>query len=143
MKWTVLMTAFVLTSCTGDIRMGKTWTAQELLDLADRTLGTQAAVARIECRRPAEAGSLKACYVVNGPAGTVRKPLDDGLQPDLKLLGDWSFTSGTASATYQTQTGQKMNLSVVYGANDGYTLLDEDVPAGQGTLHVYAAPATP
>ena len=55
-KWTVLMTAFVLTSCTGDIRMGKTWTAHELLDLADRTLGTQAAVARIECRRPAEAG---------------------------------------------------------------------------------------
>lgn len=136
------MTAFVLTSCMGDIRMGKTWTAQELLELADKALETQGAVSRIECRRPTEAGSLKACYVVKGPAGTVRKPLDDGLA-ELKLLGDWSFTSGTASATYQTQTGRKMNLSVVYGANDGFTLLDEDVPAGQGTLHVYAAPATP
>ncbi|GGL11311.1 hypothetical protein GCM10010844_32480 [Deinococcus radiotolerans] len=98
---------------------------------------------QIECRRPPEEGSRKACYLVNGPAGVVRKHLDDGLRPALKLLGDWSFTSGTASATYQTQTGRTMNLSVVYGGNDGYTLVDEPVPPGQGTLHVYAAPATP
>lgn len=139
-RWAALL-ALILTACWPGRPMGKEWTSDTLMAYATAQVTSTTPATQIPCREAALDG-LQACFAVNGPVGSVRTPLDEAFGKELHLLGDWQFVGGGGAATYQTRAGEKLNLGLVYGANDGYTMIMEDLPKGtQGVLHVFVESA--
>ena len=141
MKWLVPILTLALTACWIGRPMGKEWTSDSLMAYATEQVTSTTPSTQIPCREDALEG-LQACFAVNGPVGSVRTPLDEAFGEDLHRLGEWQFVGGGGAATYQTRAGTKLNLSLVYGADDGYTMIMEDLPKGaQGVLHVFVETA--
>ncbi|WP_291428548.1 hypothetical protein [Deinococcus sp.] len=115
----------------------KEWTREELMAYAVAAVKEHAPVKEIPCARP-PADSLKTCFSVDGPSGSVTTVLSEVLSKDLKPLGDWRFTGGSAAATFRTGGSRPLDLDLLYGADDGVTVILEDLPEGaQGVLSVF------
>ncbi|MBZ9715924.1 hypothetical protein [Deinococcus multiflagellatus] len=136
MKPALMLFPLLLTACWQGRPMGKEWTPQALMEFAAETVKSTTPVTQIECRDEGT-GSLKACFAVDGPVGSVRTPLDEAFSGDLKLMGDWQFTGNVGSATYQTRAGEKMNVGLVYAAKGPTSAIMEQLPEGAaGILYV-------
>ncbi|GGS43547.1 hypothetical protein [Deinococcus knuensis] len=140
MKWSAAVLALLLTACWQGKPMGKEWSKETLMAFAVDTIKTKTPSTEIPCRSTAHNG-LQACFAVNGPVGSVRTPLDEAFGEELHQLDDWRFVGDGGAVAYETRGGDALELGLVYGANDGYTVIIEKLPKGaQGVLHVFVEP---
>jgi len=137
MRWGAIVLTLLLNACWQGSPMGKTWTKEALLAYAVDTIKAHTPSTEIPCRSTALNG-LQACFAVNGPVGSIRTPADQAFGEALHQLADWAFFGGGGAATYVTRGGEALELGLVYGADDGYTIIMEKLPKGaQGVLHVF------
>nr|RIX96384.1 hypothetical protein D3W47_20380 [Deinococcus sp. RM] len=141
MRWGAVMLTLVLTACWQGKPMGKEWSMQELMGLATDTLKATGAVEEVSCRDSAKRG-LETCFAVNGSVGSFRTAVDDVFAERLHRLGDWEFHGENGAVTYETRTGQTLQVGLVYSPNDEFRSFPEKLPEGaNGVLYVIVEPA--